>query len=190
MGTQTAAIDFCEHDEVAVACLECLAMPKKITPPPPPTPRATKSPRSAADKISPLAGALDMSMPVSTADGLIGESTLPARVFPHYLRRGGWVYLRCNDQLQARVKASKVIWQDDRIDLVDPERVLGAGIVIKVDPKTWEHDLSIDLGNLAERQRDGFRYLMTEDDDSITHYMGGRPVADGLDDDDVIDLDD
>ncbi|MEM7275273.1 MAG: hypothetical protein AAF547_19510, partial [Actinomycetota bacterium] len=148
-------------------------------------PRATKNPSSAKDKISPLAGDLDMSLPVCAVDGVIGSNTLAARAFPHYLRRSGWIYLRCDGKLQARVKATKVIWQDDRLDLAEPERALGAGIVIEVDPRTWDDDIDIDLGQLAARQRDGFRYLKTNDDDTVTHYRGGKPVVE----DDDLDLD-
>lgn len=176
MGSTTTDVEFCEHDEVPAACLECLAMPKKVIPRPSSTPRATKNPSSANDKISPLAGDLDMSMPVVDVDHVVGLPQLPARVFPHYLRRGGWVYLRSGEKLQARVKALKVVWQDGRSDLADPDRVLGAGIAIEVDPETWS-PVDIPLGNLAERQQDGFRYLMTNADDSVTHYMGGRPVV-------------
>ncbi len=161
-------------------------MPKKITPPPPATPRATKNPSSAKDKISPLAGDLDMSMPVHTCEGVIGSSSLAARAFPHYLRRSGWIYLRSEDRLLARVKASKVVWQDSRNCLADPDRDLGAGIVIEVDPKTWDDDIDIALGDQAERQRDGFRYLKTnDDDDTVTHYMGGKPIAEREYDDDI-----
>lgn len=178
MGTSTAPIAYCEHDEVQAACLECLAMPKKVTPPPPTTPRATKNPSSPSDKISPLAGDLDMSLPVHSVDDAVGSSTLAARVFPHYLRKGGWVYLRTEDRLEARVKAVKVVWRNDRTDLADPGRHLGSGIAIKVDPSTWDEEVDIDLGCLAGRQRDGFRYLVTNDDDTVTHYLGGRPVSD------------
>ncbi len=164
-------------------------MPKKVTPPPPATPRATKNPSSIKDKISPLAGDLDMSVPVHSVDKLIGSPALSARAFPHYLRRSGWIYLRADDRLQARVKATKVVWQETREDLVDPERDLGAGIAIEVDPKTWDTDIDIDLGQLASRMRDGFRYLKTNDDDSVTHYMGGKPIAE-LTDEDEIDLTD
>ena len=187
MGTKTATIAYCEHGEVEAACLECLAMPKKVVPPPPTTPRATKNPTSSKDKISPLAGDLDMSVPVQIVDEIIGADHLPARVFPHYLRRSGWIYLRSADRLQARVKATKVVWQDERIDMADPDRDLGAGIAIAVDPRTWDSEIDIDLGALADRQRDGFRYLKTNDDDSVTHYMGGKPVASD-DDLDEIDL--
>jgi hypothetical protein len=186
MRTQTATIVYCDHGEVKAACLECLAMPKKVTPPPPTTPRATKNPSSAKDKISPLAGDLDMSMPVQSVDDIVGAPCLPARAFPHYLRRSGWIYLRSEDRLQARVKATKVIWREERIDLADPDRDLGAGIAIAVDVKTWDDDIDIDLGALAARQRDGFRYLRTNDDDTVTHYRGGKPIVDV--DEDEIDL--
>ena len=189
MGTKTATIAYCQHGEVEAACLECLAMPKKVTPPPPATPRATKNPSSVKDKISPLAGELDMSVPVHTLDGVVGMSCLPARAFPHYLRRSGWIYLRSNDSLQARVKATKVVWADQRIDLADPERNLGAGIAIEVEPATWDADRDTALGSQAARQRDGFRYLKTNDDDSVTHYMGGKPIVEP-DEYDEIDLTD
>ncbi len=166
-------------------------MPKKVTPPPPATPRATKNPSSAKDKISPLAGELDMSMPVIDVSAIIGSSHLPARAFPHYLRRSGWIYLRSEDKLQARVKAAKVVWQDERgCCLADPDRELGAGISIEVDPKTWDTDIDIDLGTQAARQRDGFRYLKTNDDDTVTHYMGGKPIEELAADLDEIDLTD
>lgn len=189
MGTKTATIAYCQHGEFEAACLECLAMPKKVTPPPPTTPRATKNPSSKSDKISPLAGELDMSVPVHTVDEIIGSACLPARAFPHYLRRAGWVYLRSEEKLQARVKATKVVWTEERIDLADPTRDLGAGIAIEVDPRTWDDDIDIELGWLASRQRDGFRYLKTNDDDTVTHYMGGKPIVE-RDEFDEIDLTD
>lgn len=181
MGSTTATIAYCEHGEVMAACLECLAMPKKITPPPPAAPRATKNPSSSKDKISPLAGDLDMSLPVACSQDVIGAPTLAARAFPHYLRRSGWIYLRCDGKLTARVKAAKVVWQDERTDLAEPERDLGAGIAIEVDPRTWDDDIDIDLGTLASRQRDGFRYLKSNVDDTVTHYMGGKPVVEADD---------
>ncbi|MEM9566470.1 MAG: hypothetical protein AAGA93_27875 [Actinomycetota bacterium] len=184
MSTDTVSIAYCEHGEVEAACLECLAMPKKVTPPRAPAPRATKNPSSAKDKISPLAGDLDMSLPVEAVHGVLGAECLSARAFPHYLRRAGWVYLRCDGRLQARVKATKVVWRDDRTDLADSTRHLGPGIAIEVDARTWDHDLDIDLGALAEQQRDGFRYLLTNDDDSVTHYRGGKPIVD-LDEDEI-----
>ena len=190
MSTKTATIVYCDHGEMEAACLECLAMPKKVTPPPPTTPRATKNPSSVKDKISPLAGDLDMSLPVESVETVVGSSRLPARAFPHYLRRSGWIYLRSEARLQARVKAIKVVWQEDRTDLADPGRDLGPGIAIEVDLKTWDDDIDIDLGALAVRQRDGFRYLKTNDDDSVTHYRGGKPVVDNDEDEDEIDLTD
>lgn len=184
MSTDTATIAYCEHDEVKAACLECLAMPKKVTPPRPPAPRATKNPSSSRDKISPLAGELDMSLPVAEVDAIVGAGSLTARAFPHYLRRSGWIYLRHDGRLAARVKAAKIVWEDERTDLADPDRDLGPGIAIEVDARTWDPDIDIDLGSLAAQQRDGFRYLLTNDDDTVTHYRGGKPIVD-LDEDEI-----
>ncbi len=180
MGTNAgAAIDYCEHDELRAACLECLAMPKKVEPQPTAAPRATKNPTSEADKISPLGGDLDMSLPVETIDPFVGSDWLPAHTFPHYLRRSGWIYLRTEESLLARVKAVKVVWRNERkVPTAAAYEDRGPGLAIRVDPKTWDTSVTIGLGSQADRQRHGYRYLMTNDDDSVTHYLGGRPVAD------------
>lgn len=177
MSSETVSIAYCEHDEVQVACLECLAMPKKVVPPPSPTPRATKSPSSVKDKISPLGGSLDMSMPAAKIQDLVGSETLPARAFPHYLRKSGWIYLRSEDHLEARVKAGKLVWQEQRFDLAEPDRELGPGLAIQVDASTWDSNVQIDLGRQAVNQRDGYRYLVTNEDNTVTHYRGGRPIV-------------
>jgi hypothetical protein len=166
-------------------------MPKKVVPPPAPTPRATKSPSSAKDKISPLGGDLDMSMPAAKIQDLIGSATLPARAFPHYLRKSGWIYLRSDERLEARVRAGKLIWQDERFDLSEPDRDLGPGLAIQVDVDSWDGGVQIELGRQAVNQRDGYRYLMTNDDDTVTHYRGGKPIVDLVNDEiDLTDLDD
>ncbi|MDH3682275.1 MAG: hypothetical protein OEV40_20265 [Acidimicrobiia bacterium] len=190
MGTKAgAAIEYCEHDELRAACLECLAMPQKVAPQPTAAPRATKNPSSESDKISPLGGDLDMSLPVDAVDPMVGADWLSAHTFPHYLRRSGWIYLRCNGVLEARVKAVKVIWRAERkVPTSEAYEDRGPGLAIQVDPRTWDTSIAIDLGAHAERQQHGYRYLMTNDDDTVTHYRGGRPVADTGDYDDEIRL--
>jgi len=174
----TAASDFCEHEEVRAACLECLAQPQKVTPQPLAAPRATKTPTSENDKISPLGGDLDISMPVEDSSLWIDAEWLPAHAFPHYLRRSGWVYLRNATCLTTRVKASKVIWVEERkCPSIDGFDDAGPGMVIKVNPKTWEAGLDIPLGELADSQASGYRYLRTNPDGSITHYRGGRAIT-------------
>lgn len=189
MGSEAGAtIEYCEHDELRAACLECLAMPRKVTPQPAAAPRATKNPTSEADKISPLGGDLDMSMPVDVISPLVGSDWLAARTFPHYLRRSGWIYLRSQDALEARVKASKVIWRSERKTPTDGAyKDDGPGLAIQVDARTWDDSISIPLGTHAERQEHGFRYLKTNDDDTVTHYSGGRPVVEPseFDDEDI-----
>jgi hypothetical protein len=177
-------LDYCEHAELRAACLECLAMPKKVAPQPSAAPRATKNPTSDGDKISPLGGSLDMSLPVDLVEPLFGCDWLAAHAFPHYLRRSGWVYLRCADRLQARVKVVRVIWRAERKVPTDGAYVDdGPGLALQVDPGSWDDSIDIPLGIHAERQRHGYRYLMTNDDGTVTHYRGGRPVSDFLDED-------
>jgi hypothetical protein len=170
--------EYCEHNELRAACLECLAMPKKVKPQPSAAPRATKNPTSEADKISPLGGEYDMSIPVDASEPLLGAEWLPAHAFPHYLRRAGWIYLRCEGRLAARVKAQKVKWLSERkVPTTDAYVNKGPGMVIKVDPRTWDDSIDIDLGAHAQRQRHGYRYLRTNEDGTVTHYQGGRPIA-------------
>jgi hypothetical protein len=184
MGTEAGAIEYCEHGEMQVACLECLAMPKKVAPQQVSAPRATKNPSSENDKISPLGGDLDMSLPVDIVDGWVGSDWLTARTFPHYLRRSGWVYLRCNGSLQARVKAIKVVWRCERkVPTEGPYVDLGPGMALQIDPRTWDDTIDIPLGDLADQQEHGFRYLLADEDGTVVHYRGGRPVPDRVDDD-------
>ena len=173
-----SAIEYCEHEELRAACLECLAMPKKVTPQQAAPPRATKNPSSENDKISPLGGEFDMSMPVDAIEPFIGADWLPAHAFPHYLRRSGWVYLRCDGRLAARVKVSKVVWRTERkVPSIDAFEDQGPGMALQIDPRTWDDGVDIDLGPLAEQQQRGYRYLRTNDDETVTHYKGGRAVT-------------
>jgi hypothetical protein len=163
-------------------------MPKKVAPQPNAAPRATKNPSNENDKISPLGGDLDISMPVEAVEPLVGAEWLSARTFPHYLRRAGWIYLRCDDRLQARVKVSKVIWRVERKVPTDGAFLdHGPGLALLVDAGTWDTSIDIPLGVQAERQRHGYRYLKTDDDGAVVHYRGGRPIVDD-DYDDEIDL--
>ncbi len=188
MNTGTA-LDYCEHAELRAACLECLAMPKKVAPQPSAAPRATKNPTSEHDKISPLGGDLDMSLPVDTIGPLVGADWLAAHAFPHYLRRSGWVYLRSGGAIQARVKAVKVGWRPERkVPTADAYVDNGPGLALQVDPATWDTSICIPLGVHADSQQHGYRYLKTNEDGTIVHYRGGRPVPEGYDEDDEIDL--
>ncbi|MEM7340370.1 MAG: hypothetical protein AAF467_17055 [Actinomycetota bacterium] len=172
-----SAIEYCEHDEMRAACLECLAMPKKVAPQAQAAPRATKTPTSENDKISPLGGDLDMSMAADLVEPLVGAEWLAVRTFPHYLRRAGWIYLRAEGRLQARVKVSKVVWRAERkVPSDGPYVDLGPGLALLVDARTWEGGIDIDLGRHATSQEHGYRYLMTNEDGSVTHYSGGRPI--------------
>ncbi|MFT7599646.1 MAG: hypothetical protein ACI8TP_002581 [Acidimicrobiales bacterium] len=177
-----SSIDYCEHDEIAVACLDCMAMPQKVAPRPKPKEKATKSPASDKDLIAPLSGSLDISIPVSEPDQVIGNNWVSAHAFPHDLRRSGWVYLRTSEALVARAKAKKVEWRNER---VLGEKDAGGGMVIIVDPESWDASIDIELGWLAERQTQGYRYLQAQEDGSVIHFSGGKPVEEAIDDEDL-----
>lgn len=176
MTTQTGSTNqLCEHGEVAVACLDCFAMPQPLAPKKKQNQRTTKSPSSDNDLIAPLTGALDMSIRVASPADVVGSKLLTTRTFPHHLRRAGWVYLRTADNLVARAKAKKVIWQIERKCLTTGDE-LGAGMCLEVDPTTWDETATAELGVLAEMQSQGYRYLLAGTEGEIVHYSGGKPV--------------
>ncbi len=158
-------MELCEHGEIEVACLDCFSKPKKLAAQGKVTKRTTKTPASSNDSIAPFSGALDVSIPFEDPAGVVGRETVPARIFPHHLRRGGWVYLRTEEELSGRVKAKKMIWDEAVSEMA-----------IQVDPETWDAEISIPLGVLAIQQRNGYRYLESNDDGTVTHFKGGKPV--------------
>jgi len=158
--------DLCEHGEIEVACLDCFSKPKKLAAQGKVTKRTTKTPASVNDSIAPFSGALDVSIPFEDPAAVSGAETVPARIFPHHLRRGGWVYLRTEADLVGRVKAKKMIWDETVNEMA-----------IQVDPATWDDSIDIPLGELAIQQQNGYRYLASNDDGTIVHYKGGKPVV-------------
>lgn len=157
--------DLCEHGEIEVACLDCFGKPKKLAAQGKVTKRTTKTPASVNDSIAPFSGALDVSIPFEKPEEVIGSDTVPARIFPHHLRRGGWVYLRTDSDLTGRVKAKKMIWDESCNEMA-----------IQVDPTTWDDSISIPLGDLAIQQQNGYRYLESNEDGTVTHFKGGKPI--------------
>lgn len=182
-----AANQLCEHGEVMAACLDCFAMPQPLAPKKKQNQRTTKSPSSENDLIAPLTGSLDMSLRVNSPDEVLGKVLLTARTFPHHLRRSGWIYLRTAESLVARVKVKKVVWETER-SCLDGGELLGAGMCLEVDPKTWDDTIGFELGVLAEMQSQGYRYLLADAEGEVVHYSGGKPVDMSRFEDDEDDL--
>ncbi len=66
-------------------------------------------------------------------DWLVGHG------YPHHLRPRGWVYLRYEDRLAARVRVVDMAWREERPVLTgeDPSgKGFGPGLVVEVDPET------------------------------------------------------
>lgn len=177
--------EICEHGDYKAACLECLGMPQprpKVQPAPARARRPTTRPRSAAEEILNLHGDKDISIPVPEVEPTFGARSdwLLADGYPHYLRPNGWIYLRMGDALVARVVAKRMLWRDHREwrsgPALDSGRSAGPGLVFEVDPDTWEEQNHA-LGELADRQRQGYRYLITSPDGSrIAHLVADSPI--------------
>jgi hypothetical protein len=174
----------CEHGEIRAACIDCLSKPRPHAPKPARPRRPTSSPKSADDIILPLSGDKDVSVPVHRLDPYLDARTdwLIGQGYPHDLRPGGWLYLRNDDHLRARVRARRMAWREERPwrtgeSLDDPGA--GPGLVFDVDPATWEA-VAFPLGELADRQRQGYRYLITAADGaSVRHLTAGDPLPEG-----------
>jgi len=171
------ADEWCEHDSDAMSCPVCRPAPAL-----PPTRRApTTSPKSADDQIAPLSGTKDISVPVHQVEPYVGSDWLMASSgYASDLRPGGWVYLRHDGHLAGRVRARSMGWRDRRpwrtgVDAGEAR----PGLVFEVDPSTWD-DFELDLGDDAERMRQGYRYLLTTADGAdVEHLAVGDPIPVG-----------
>lgn len=147
--------------------------------------RPTTTPHSADDPIAPLTGTKDVSVSVHDVTRYLGERTswlIAGNGFPSDLRSGGWIYLRCDERLGARVRAVAMIWREQRDARTgeDPpgNNYFGSGLAFAVDPNTWE-PFDQDLGEDAERMRQGYRYHLTDKAGVVHHLMVRDPLPDG-----------
>jgi hypothetical protein len=186
----------CEHGmpKPWATCTDCMYRPDATRPTPPRkveekkpakpsrAPSKSKLPLTAKDPLPPLTGNKDLSFPVFSIeahvegpgnDWLIGELG-----FPTQLRAGGWVYLRHDGRLGARARVTGIGFREDRPQHTGDTAVnWGPGPTIEIDPSTWE-PFDHDLEELAESQRQGYRYLATATDGSIKHLMANDPIPD------------
>ena len=181
----------CEHKMPRpwATCVECMSLPiserpepPAIQPPPRPTPRG-RLPQSATDGLPALVGDKDMSFPVHDFDAhMVGPDNgwLVTQGFPWDLRKGGWVYLRHEGQLGGRARVRGIGWREERkLHTGDPDGTWGPGATIELDASTWER-FDHDLGALADDQRQGYRYLITDTFDQIHHLIAGEPVPETI----------
>ncbi len=180
----------CEHGmpQPWATCTECMLLPfdlRPIGPRPVPAPKRPVSrpgvmPKTADDPIPDLIGDRDLSFPVwDFAAHRTGEDNdwlFGGQGFPWSLRAGGWIYLRHDGVLGARVRVRGIGFREERKEHTgDPREILGAGPTIELFPDSWE-DFDEKLGDLAESQRQGYRYLITSVDSKIKHLMANEPL--------------
>jgi hypothetical protein len=181
----TDPAQICEHGDVRAACIDCLEAPQPYTPKPRSEPTLRSRSGARPDRLS---GTKDVSVPVYEIDPYLDPPDnhwLIAQGFPHDLRPGGFVYLRQSDALRARARVLRMAWWEgvDRRwrtgEGAEAGEHAGDGWVFVLDPDTWER-VEFPLGELAENQRSGMRYLITSADGTeIRHLIAREPVPDG-----------
>ena len=181
----------CEHGfpKPWVTCVDCMSLGVADRPRPPVSPPTRKPgrpghmPWTANDPVPQLCGDRDLSTPVHEVDPHVlgpGNGWLFGdQGFPKHLRPGGWVYLRHDGMLGARARVRGIGFRvERRLHTGDPDD-LGPGPTIELDAETWEF-VAIDLGELADHQRQGYRYLITAVDGSVYHLAAGAPIPDDI----------
>jgi len=177
----------CEHGlpRPWVTCTECMFKSAGERPQPPALPPPARAarrgamPKAAGDPLPVLLGDKDVSVPVWDFDVHMdgpGRGWLFAENgFPWELRPGGWVYLRHEGRLGGRARVKGIGFRDVRQYHTGDSSDAGPGPTIEVDPDTWE-PTSIDLGELSESQRQGYRYLITAIDGTVTHLSASDRI--------------
>jgi hypothetical protein len=136
---------------------------------------------SIDDPTASLQGDRDVSVAVCSADAYRGAAWVPVPGHPHHLRAHGWVYLRHDGRLVARVRArgtAQLEVRPRRTPTTVDDPGFGPGRVLLVDPDTFE-DTQVDLGPLASRQRSGLRYLRATRRGTVVHLAASEPVPAG-----------
>lgn len=190
----------CEHEmpQPWATCTDCMMKPFDVRPegprpppePPKPKPRVRGSnamPESADDRLPKLGGDKDLSYSVHDFDehrnGPGNDWLFATGGFPAQLRAGGWLYLRADGRLGPRVRVRGIGFREERLEhTFDPEagpENRGPGPTIELDAETWE-DFDLDLGDLASKQRTGYRYLITDTDGGVHHLMATESAPVGV----------
>lgn len=106
----------------------------------------------------------DFLLPVGSGK-TIGEGVLPQR-----LNLGGWIYLRCDQRLAARVRFRGAFWMTRRIEHLpsgDRFEDRGPGHGLVVDPATWEY---VDIPISDREMGNGYRYYSVDPDGSVEFH--------------------
>lgn len=165
--------DYCIHEMAPGTCSICKPQPAPVV-----YRRPTTAPKSADELIAPLSGSKDISVGEFETDPYFGSDWLMAPGYPHDLRPDGWVYLRVSPKLTARARIVTMRWRDDRPYRIPGEGdTFGPGLVFGLDPDSWE-EFDQDLGDDAERMRQGYRYHRTRNG-VVHHLTAGDPLPEG-----------
>lgn len=167
--------DLCIHDLIPAHCSSCLA---RTRPPVVVSTRGTTtSPTSALDRIRPLDGDLDISVPVHDIGPHFGADWMGAWFgYPRRLRPRGTLYLRCEGCLVASATVVGLSWSSSRPPRMPAsDTMLGdpdPGMVFRLDPTSWQR-CELPLPE-PTRDRQGYRYLRVVDGVVTSFYDTAR----------------
>ena len=135
---------------------------------------STRLPRTETDSIPELFGDKDLAYEIPEANlryHVQGSDSnwLSISSMPRELRDGGWVYLQTGSKLVARCRVKAIGFRQRRWTHEKPGDTsdAGPGGTLELYEDGWEF-VSIDLGPEGEREVRGYRYLITEADDSVS----------------------
>ncbi|MFW2383489.1 MAG: hypothetical protein ACN4GZ_17175 [Acidimicrobiales bacterium] len=135
--------------------------------------QSTRLPKTETDPIPMLVGDKDLAYEIpdtnlryhvqGTDSGWLSISTMPKE-----LRESGWVYLQTGRKLVARCRVKGIGFRQRRWSHEKPGDTAdaGPGGTIEVFDDGWEF-VSIDLGVDGDKEVSGYRYVITDPDDSV-----------------------
>lgn len=135
---------------------------------------STALPKSDLDAAPDLFGDKDLAyeVPASSLQYYVQgpeSDWLPISSMPVELRERGWIYLKSDQWLVARVRVKKIGYREHRWTHESPEATsdVGPGPTLELDGGNWEL-LRKDLGPEGDIEVPGYVYLITDPDDNVT----------------------
>ena len=140
----------------------------------------TALPTTPSDPCPDLIGNHDLVYPIHRlADHMEGprKDFLFLTVFPHHLRPTGWVYVKVEGRVVARVRVRRVGYRRDVQEHTPDERGVylcrESTSTLELDPNTWE---PVDFP-AAETHQQAIRYVATNDDGTVSHLVTGKVIS-------------
>lgn len=169
----------CEHGSLRGTCRVC--RPESRRKGPARAQQSTMSPKSTDDPIAALDGDKDISTDVHRTSPYLDATTdwlVASHGYPHHLRRGGWVYLRCDERLAARVRVVRMAGETTVPSArIAQARAGGRGSSSPSIPRPGRASASRSVATPSGCAR-GFGYHLTDRSGHVHHLTAGDPLPD------------